>query len=220
MKKLILAAALIIIAAPAFAGSLSFSNGKGMWQSTLCSRPVPPAFVGLGADSSASTLNAATASYNTFVKQSQDYQTCLSAEAKSDGESANGLISQMVDRQMQDAQLEVERAKGQLFGRNAPSAVASQPSGPRGMPQPTAQQPQPMIQPTVIEGPSAIGQPTQLQPVSSQPMMQQQYQQPQPALQIPQPASPQPLQPPQYQYQQQPQPSQAPATAYQPLDHD
>jgi hypothetical protein len=117
MFKMILSAfAFAVLALPAMAGDVNVSNGKGMWQSTMCQRPIPPAFVGMGRNAPAATLNAATASYNLFVQQTQDYMKCLSNEAKADSEASHGLIMATVERQMQDAQTEADRTRLQLFG--------------------------------------------------------------------------------------------------------
>jgi hypothetical protein len=116
MRFLVIALALIVVASPVFAGDVNVSNGKGMWQSTLCQRPLPPTFVGMGKEPPAETLNAATASYNLFAKQTQDYLACLSNEAKADTDASAGLIMASAQRQMQDAQAEADRTRMQLFG--------------------------------------------------------------------------------------------------------
>ncbi|MBI3418608.1 MAG: hypothetical protein HY053_00535 [Proteobacteria bacterium] len=139
---------IILFATLAHAGNVNFSNGKGLWQSTMCQRPVPPVFVGLAPDAPAGTMNAATGSYNLFVKQTQDYLACLSAEAKADSEASASLIMANVGRQMRNAQTDVKRAYGQLFG---PGPIQPQPTAKMqpalAMP-PQAQEPsEPLFQP-------------------------------------------------------------------------
>ncbi len=96
------------------------SNGKGLWQSTMCARPIAPAFVGVGGESPASAMNTALASYNQYVRQMQDYLACLSREARADAEAANAVISASAQRQMQAGQAEMARVKNQLFGPGKP----------------------------------------------------------------------------------------------------
>src|ERR1043166_2906732 len=114
MRVALMALALVVLAVPAFAGDVNLSNGRGLWQSTMCQRSIPPTFVNVGREASADTLNAATASYNLYVKQTQDYLACLSSEAKADSDAASGLIMASVERQMQEAQAEADRTRRQL----------------------------------------------------------------------------------------------------------
>jgi hypothetical protein len=103
----------VLFASVAQAGDVSILNSKGMWQPTTCKKPVAPAFVGLKG-ASADTLNKATASYNQYVTQTDEYIACLSKEARSDSDASTSLINATLDKRVQDVQAEVQRTRAQL----------------------------------------------------------------------------------------------------------
>jgi hypothetical protein len=109
--------AVLLCAAPAFAGTLNYSNGRGAWQSTSCQRPVAPAFAGMGGETSASSMNIAAASYNKFAADTQAYIECLTNEAQQDSKMSGDVTMMSLQKQMQDATDEVSRAHTQLFGK-------------------------------------------------------------------------------------------------------
>jgi hypothetical protein len=116
-KSVLLTAAFILLSVPAFAGTVNFSNGQGVWQSTICPRPVSPAFVGMGGEVPASTMNNAANSFNKFVTDTQSYMDCLAQEARADTTQSSQLIVQSMQQQMNAAQEEVNTARAQMFGR-------------------------------------------------------------------------------------------------------
>lgn len=117
--RVLLVIILSFVCLPLHAGTVNVTNGKGAWQSTGCVRPMPLSFVGMGSEAPAASINRATGSFNAFVQRTQEYMDCLAREAKADADATNSIIMTALDRQMQDAQEEVNRARAQLFGKPA-----------------------------------------------------------------------------------------------------
>jgi hypothetical protein len=117
MSRLLAFLAVLLFAAPAFAGTLNYANGRGAWQSTACQRPIAPAFAGMGSETAASSMNTATTSYNKFAADTQGYIDCLTSEAQQDSKMSGDVTMMSLQKQMQDATDEVTRAHTQLFGK-------------------------------------------------------------------------------------------------------
>ncbi len=106
-------AMLIAGTAPAFAGNLTFSNGRSQWQSTRCTEPVtPPAFASVNSETPAGSMNELSASYNTYATQMQSYMDCISDEAQSDSGMANQVIGQSAQTTIEAAQHKVTMLRG------------------------------------------------------------------------------------------------------------
>ncbi len=93
----------LALASPAFAGKVSYADGKGRWVSTTCSEPTAPGAAQRNPEAAANDLNARVAAHNQFVADAEAYMACVSKEAQNDAEafgilitsSAQGLIDKM-----------------------------------------------------------------------------------------------------------------------------
>jgi hypothetical protein len=108
---------MVLFSVPAFAGTINVANGRGMWQSTLCQRPIAPTYIGVGGENSAASMNQTTSSFNRFVQETQNYVDCMSQEAKRDSEQSNAVILSSLEANVNAAQMDVNRARQQLFGK-------------------------------------------------------------------------------------------------------
>lgn len=102
---------------PAHAGMVNYSNGRGAWQSTSCTKPIAPAYVGLGGETAASGMNAASTSYNAFVAETQKYLDCITQEVRADSKMVGDVMMMSLNAQSQEAVEEVNRARSQLYGK-------------------------------------------------------------------------------------------------------
>lgn len=117
MKNLVCLFLFLAFSIPAYAGVLNMNNGAGAWQSTVCQRPLPFTVIGMNSETAAPAMNNAMQRFNGFVQQTQNYLDCLAREARQDSENANSLITGSLEKEMQDAQNEVNRARAQIFGK-------------------------------------------------------------------------------------------------------
>jgi len=83
---LIAAAAFVTATSPVLAGELT----GGVWRSTQCVKPAPPAAVRTDAD----TLNETILRYNDYIAQIRTYDDCLRAELDRDMQTMrNGYLA-------------------------------------------------------------------------------------------------------------------------------
>lgn len=108
---------LCVLAMPLAAGTVNVANGRGSWKSSSCVRPVAPAYIGLGGETPATGMNAASISFNRLVQDTQAYLDCITEEARRDSKAAGEIIMMSLDAESRAAQEEVNRARGQLYGR-------------------------------------------------------------------------------------------------------
>jgi len=78
---------------PAMAGSVSYVDMRGKWQSTQCAEPQAPAPLSSNAEEAADTLNAQKAARFQYVTAVQAYMECLSKEAARDAEATGVLVT-------------------------------------------------------------------------------------------------------------------------------
>jgi hypothetical protein len=84
----------VVTAAPVFAGSLYFTDGRADWHSTQCSKPAaPPALTSMSPETPADDLNAKMRVYNAYTQQVQTYMNCVSDEAQKDANAASQAIT-------------------------------------------------------------------------------------------------------------------------------
>lgn len=99
------AVVLTSLSGAAFAGNLSLSTGKSLWQSTGCTEPTPPpSLLAADKESHAGSMNKLMENYNAYSMNMQNYMNCISKEAEADSEIANQTISR-------DAQVEIGAAQ-------------------------------------------------------------------------------------------------------------
>ncbi len=118
MKKTILAAAMLMaLASPALAGTITFSNGQGVWQSTNCPQPMPPSVAHVNSETAASRMNGVVVNYNEYSQQQQAYMNCLTREAKMDADAAGSIVMQSLAGQVQAAQDTLVRERSTMYLR-------------------------------------------------------------------------------------------------------
>jgi hypothetical protein len=77
--------ACLFVAAPVFAGDLTFDNNQTVWHSSKCTRPVPPQSVqSVDPETKGNAMNALVAKRNAFADEAQEYMNCVSREAEND----------------------------------------------------------------------------------------------------------------------------------------
>ena len=90
----IVAIVALLMATPAFAGSVKVENGQTVWTSTQCTAPaVPAAVLQASKDSDANDINVLVSQYNIYVKAAQIYMNCLSDEAGKDADLAAATVA-------------------------------------------------------------------------------------------------------------------------------
>lgn len=113
--SLLLVSALLLTAAPAMAGKVSYADGKGRWVTSACETPRAPAATAAASDTAASDLNARVAAHNNFATATAAYMDCISQEAQRDADTMSHMIVNSAQEQMAQMQAEVEKS-GQLVG--------------------------------------------------------------------------------------------------------
>jgi hypothetical protein len=99
--------AALVLAMPAQAGTLTYSEGRGSWQSTRCAPPQQPAFLSQNPETPANDLNAQMEQHNAFAAATQSYMNCISQEAQGDAEAANQIIIRTAQGLIEQAQSQV-----------------------------------------------------------------------------------------------------------------
>ena len=112
MFAMTLALGLFSIAAQA--GSLSYTDGRGGWKSTMCTKPERPAALPSDPEIAANDLNERIAAYNIYAAQTQAYLDCLSKEVERDGQSAQYVLQEASKKLMQESQDELSVIHDQL----------------------------------------------------------------------------------------------------------
>ena len=118
-KSLLLLASALAMSAPAYAGNLNYGDGRGSWQSTMCSRPAKPASLSTDPEARASDLNAQVESYNQYAAQTQAYLDCLSKEVERDAQSAQYVLTEAFKKLTQGTQEELAAIQSQLKAKGS-----------------------------------------------------------------------------------------------------
>lgn len=113
-KYLIVGAMALTITGAAQAGTLTFADGHGTWQSTMCTHPTRPASLPADPELAANDLNEQVTAYNLYTGQIQAYMECLSREAERDISGAQQTVSGTAHKTMKDAQDELLKIQAQL----------------------------------------------------------------------------------------------------------
>ena len=105
MRASVLAFTMAFLAVPAMAGSVTYADGRGSWQSTQCKRPdMASATVVAGSEDEADGINAQVARQKEMTELLRAYQQCLSDEATRDATAASQLIVGVASEQMKAVQ--------------------------------------------------------------------------------------------------------------------
>ncbi|MGE4351937.1 MAG: hypothetical protein AB7E52_07095, partial [Bdellovibrionales bacterium] len=84
LNSLLLATLLVTLATPALAGSVTYADSRGRWQSTSCTPPQPYLAGTKNAETPANDLNAQVAERNRYAAEAHAYMECISKEAQRD----------------------------------------------------------------------------------------------------------------------------------------
>lgn len=114
LHTLILGAVLLTATTGAQAGNLTFGEGKGAWQSTMCTHPARPAALANDPDADANNLNEQINAYNVYTGQIQAYLDCISREAERDIAGSQQTVSAEAHKAIAAAQGELGQIQAQL----------------------------------------------------------------------------------------------------------
>lgn len=110
IKTLFVALFLTVLAAPAMAGTVSYADMRGKWQTTGCTAPQALIVAGRDSETPANELNAQIAERNKFVNEASAYMNCISAEAQRDADALGVLVTQTAKAIIDKTQAEVDAA--------------------------------------------------------------------------------------------------------------
>ena len=118
MRLFMLAAALMIgFAVPVSAGTLSYSEGQGQWQSSRCvAPPIPNLAPAQNTDNAANDLNARITAYNAYVPQADAFMRCIAAEAEADARGTQLVIGGRASEIIKGQQDMVAQMRTSLVG--------------------------------------------------------------------------------------------------------
>jgi hypothetical protein len=104
-------AACLLAAAPAVAGNLTLDNGHTTWHSTQCSKPMGPGSVmGAKSDTAGDDMNSLMGQHNAFVDATQAYMNCIADEASQDQTLVDQTIVAGAQKNIADAQADLDNA--------------------------------------------------------------------------------------------------------------
>ncbi len=106
--------ALTLCSGAAFAGSLSYSDGRGGWKSTMCTKPERPAALPKDPETAANDLNERIEAYNAYAAQTQAYLDCLSKEVEHDAQSAQYVLTEASKKLMKASEDELAEIQSQV----------------------------------------------------------------------------------------------------------
>jgi hypothetical protein len=111
--------AVLVLAAPAMAGTLNATDNRGGWQSTKCQAPQPPAAVPHDPEADADSVTAQWTAHNQYVEVAQAYMNCLSQEAQADSTAAGQIITRSAQMLIQQTQEQISANAGRLQNKAA-----------------------------------------------------------------------------------------------------
>lgn len=119
MKRNILLAMLgmALLAPMAQAGTLTYTDGRGGWKSTMCVKPARPDTLPGKRNVSASDLNERVETYNTYAAQAQAYFDCVQSEVERDAQAAQYVLTEASRRETQSVQDDLTKIQAQLQRR-------------------------------------------------------------------------------------------------------
>jgi len=95
---------------PAFAGSVTYADMRGKWESTNCKPPQALVSGERNPETAANDLNAQVAERNKFVDEAHAYMVCISQEAQKDADATALLVTQSAKVILDKAQAEIDAA--------------------------------------------------------------------------------------------------------------
>lgn len=110
---------------PVFAGSLTYTDGKGNWQPSRCVMPQVPTSLSGNPEAAANDLNNQWTQHNQFVDAAQAYMNCVSDEAQTDANGSGQLVTQNAQALIQQMQATVSSITARLNSRK-PVVVSDQ----------------------------------------------------------------------------------------------
>ena len=116
IRQTVFAAAFLLAAAPAFAGTLQYQNGQTNWEPSTCAAPAAPSFMGTNSDRSGNALSANVEAYNQYSAAVQQFLTCVSAEANQDLANISSQIGGQVQQVQGAWQQELQKKNAELQG--------------------------------------------------------------------------------------------------------
>lgn len=108
--SLILALLITTTAMPALAGSVSYVDMRGKWESTGCTPPHPIAIPGVDSEIPADELNAYYAKRDQFILDAQAYMQCISKEAEKDAQATSMLVTKTAQAIIDQTKAQVDAA--------------------------------------------------------------------------------------------------------------
>ena len=108
ISAIFFAASLVLVSSSAFAGSMSLSNGKAIWQTSNCTEPTaPPSLLAADKETHAGDMNHMMENYNAYAANMQTYMNCISKEAETDSGSINEAITKSAQASIEAAHKKV-----------------------------------------------------------------------------------------------------------------
>ncbi len=101
---------LLATVSPVLAGSATYADMRGKWQSTGCTAPQPFILGAHNAEAKANDLNAQIAERNRYVAEAHAYMTCISQEAQKDSDALGVLVTQSAKAIIDQTQSEIDAA--------------------------------------------------------------------------------------------------------------
>ena len=111
-RSFIVALSLVVLASPAFAGTVTYTDLRGKWDSTKCQPPQAMVVQGRDPEARASALNTQMEDRNRFIMQAQDYMACISKEAQRDAEATGLLVTKSAQALIDKTKAEIDTAMG------------------------------------------------------------------------------------------------------------
>ncbi len=107
----------VLLAPSAQAGTLTYTDGRGGWKSTMCVKPTRPDNLPGKASIPASDLNERVEAYNAYAAQTQAYFDCVQSEVERDAQAAQYVLTEASRREMQTVQDDLTKIQAQLQRR-------------------------------------------------------------------------------------------------------
>jgi len=95
---------------PALAGTVSYADMRGKWQSTGCTPPQALLNAERNPEIPANELNSQVSEQNKFVQEAHAYMQCISQEAQKDADATGLLVTQSAKAIIDKVQAEVDAA--------------------------------------------------------------------------------------------------------------
>lgn len=101
---------LLTTVSSAFAGTASYADMRGKWQSTKCAAPQPFILSGSNPEIPANDLNAQIAERNRYLSEAHAYMLCIQQEAQQDSDALGLLVTQSAKAIIDKTQSDIDAA--------------------------------------------------------------------------------------------------------------